>query len=158
MKVFFLIGLGIFSLHHNVMAQESDVCTISAIVVPLGVREADLEKFKPTELGRVDISRVTEGTTFPNTFRIVGTKLYAYVEIFFDDDMKFYDGLHDALTVSIVLSTSRERTTKSVIALSSTSVALDENFKQVDVLGTAKTAKHKVGINVSCRGNKPKAK
>ena len=156
MKLVLMLMFGICCFSHSTMAQMSDVCTISAIVVPSNVKESDAEKFALTELGKVDISRVTEGTTLPNTFRIPGTKLYAYVEIFFDDDMKFYDSLHDALTVSIVFSTSRRRTNKSVVALTSTSAALDENFKQIDVMGFAKTLKHRVGVNVSCRGKKPK--
>jgi hypothetical protein len=136
-------------------AQESDVCTISSFVIPSTAKEKDIEKYKPWEVGKVDISHVTEGTRLSRTFRVKGTKLWTYVEIFFDDDMKFFDSLYDAMTVDVVFSTGRKRTKNNIVGLTTGQTAFDENFKQTDIVGYAKLPGKLIGVLVSCRGKKP---
>jgi len=140
----------------RILAQESDVCTISSFVIPSTAKEQDIEKYKPIEVAKVDISRVTQGTRLSRTFRVQATQLWTYVEIFFADDMKFYDSLYEAMTIDIVFSTARKRTKNNIVSLTTTQTAFDDGFKQTDVVGYAKAPGKRIGILVSCRGKKPK--
>jgi hypothetical protein len=138
------------------IAQQSDIYVISSFVVPSAVKEKDIDKYKPTEVAKVDISKVTEGTRLSRTFRVQGTRLWTYVEIFFDDDMKYYDSLYDAMTVDVVFSTARKRTKYNIVGIATSQSAFDENFRQVDTVGYAKLPGKRIGVVVSCRGKKPK--
>ena len=98
-----MLTLSICFFQHKTIAQTSDVCTDLSYCCPVeceGVGRGI--KFTLTELGRVDISGVTEGIQhYLNTFRIPVTKRYAYVEISSTMTLKFYDSLHDAVNCAV---------------------------------------------------------
>jgi hypothetical protein len=150
----FLIGIALFGI--NTTAQKPEVCTISWLVVPSAATENDVDRYKPVDIATIDISGVTEGTRESRTFRIPGTSLWAYVELFFDDDMKFYDSLYPALSVDVVFSTAKRRTKTNVVGLTATHTAFDERFKQTEVAGIVRVPGKRVEVLVVCRGKKPK--
>jgi len=133
---------------------QTDVCTISSVAVPLKTRKQNIEKLRPNELAKIDISGVTEGSQISRSLRIPGTSLYTYVEVFFDDDLKFYDNLHDAITVWILVLRNRQRTDGNTISKVRTQIAFDEHFKQSSVTTAVKYGGKRVAVEVMCRGKK----
>ena len=75
----------------------------------------------PTELGRIDISKVTEGTGISKTYRIPNSQLNVLVELLFDDDLSLeLDNGRvptDAMTLWLTIWNGPKRNPKSVLAM-----------------------------------------
>lgn len=134
-------------------AQNKDECIISALTSAVALKK--LESSKPVEIGRIDISKVTEGTRYDGNIKIPGSTLYTYVEIVFDDDMSFHGDLYSAISVYLLISTSRIRNRKSTIGFAVSQSAYDEGFKQLDLTTSALNRERRSVINVLCRIKKP---
>ncbi len=90
------------------------------------------------------------------TYRIPGTKLYAYVEVFFDDDLEFYDHyFNDAITVWALILKSRQRTSQSTLSMARGQTFYDKNFKKLDITTSVITNGRINAVNVICTAKKP---
>lgn len=134
---------------------QSGTCTVSSLSAPAGVSQAAADRIPDVPLAKIDISRVTEATSKPRTFKIPNSQLYAHVGIFLNNDMRVNGSLHDSLTVWILITTRRSQADRHVIATTRVQDAFDENFTQQDVTARAKWEGRIVLVNVGCVGKKP---
>jgi hypothetical protein len=99
-----------------------DQCVISFLASSTNELRRDIKKDKPpTELGKIDISQVTEGTTIDKTYQIPNSQLHVLVELLFDDDLSrdLGGGAHvptDAMTVWLTVWNGPKRNSTSVLA------------------------------------------
>ncbi|MBK7392924.1 MAG: hypothetical protein IPI64_06415 [Chloracidobacterium sp.] len=136
------------------VGQIENVCTISSRTHPSNLSEGKKEKLKSTELARIAVIPNNEGPVHSRTVKIPNTPLYAYVQILFDDNMDFFDGLAPALNVEIVLSSRRNATERSTITSTFAQLAIDNYFKG-DVWLHGKWHGETVAVSVLCVGPKP---
>ncbi len=147
--VFLVVGLSAITSK----AQDSNACVISALSLrdtPSALRK--IENSKPKELSKFDFSGVTEGTRYSRNIRIPGTDLYTYVEVFFDDDMKFHGNLTSAISIYLLISKSKRRTQNSVLSFAVTQSSYDDGFKQIDLATRAKNRGKLAMVQVVCTG------
>lgn len=150
-----IIGILLLAFTSFADGQSENVCTISSMTYPSNLSKEKEEKLKSTELGRLAVIPNNEGPVHSRTVKIPNTPLYAYVQILFDDNMDFFDGLAPALNVEIVLSSRRNPTERSTITSTFAQLAIDKYFKG-DVSLRGKWRSETVAVSVMCVGPKPK--
>ena len=145
----------VFAFSATAFGQLENVCTISSITYPSGLSEEKKEKLKNTQLARIPVIPNNEGPMHSRTVKIPNTPLYANVQILFDDNMDFFEGLAPAMNVGIELSLRPNHSEKSILSSIDAQVAIDNYFKgDLSLLG--KWHGKTVVVNVTCVGPKPK--
>ncbi|MGB7202956.1 MAG: hypothetical protein WBD16_11950 [Pyrinomonadaceae bacterium] len=111
-----------------------DQCVISFLASSTNELRRDVKKDKPpTELGKIDISHVTEGTEINKTYRIRNSQLRVLVELLFDDDLSrdLGGGAHvptDAMTLYLTVWNGPKRNVKSVLTTASNQTAFNNPY------------------------------
>src|SRR5436309_1938863 len=115
-----------------------DQCVISFLASSVKeLRWAAKDEKPPKELGKIDISGVTEGTEISKTYRIPNSQLHVLVELLFDDDLSLDlgNGRHvprDAITLWLTVWNGRKRNPKSVLAITINQAAFDQySFRSI---------------------------
>ena len=112
----------------------NDKCVISYLAGSANELKRDVKNEKPpVELGKIDISSITEGTEINKTYRIPNTQLRILVELLFDDDLNHDLGEGksvpaNAMTLWLTVWNGPKRDVKTILAATSNQASLDHYF------------------------------
>jgi hypothetical protein len=88
---------------------------------------------KMTEVGRFLPRFGGEGTFSFKRFRIPKTKLFVFGSVNYEDDLKFDDSLHDAMTIGVRVTRSASQNPKSWIAGAEMQIEYTNNFNAANL-------------------------
>ena len=101
------------------------------------------------ELGRFTPDNSESGFT-QKRFRIPQSQLFVFANVYYDDNM-LYDGyLHDAITITLVVSRNKKLSSLSTISVA-TIHAQYEDFAQVSVIVLARSGSKLFDAQMICR-------
>jgi hypothetical protein len=146
----FVILLNVFVFSQKQAEFPKDECVIS-VREYRNAKSLDSKKSKASnkEIGKF-IPNNSEGEVTQRRFRIPNSKLFAFANVYYDDNM-LYDGYpHAAIAITLAVSRNRKLSPLSVISIG-TVHAQYEDFAQISVLVLARSRNKLFDVCMICR-------